>query len=161
MCGSSPSVRELHRENNHTISVLFLQYQEKGIRQLVLHKGKQWEGFVVTWLQHALCQGLSVEGVCGRVEQVAQDDGSIHDVPRWQNHRVSHQCVHQRVCYNKVTWFTGNAHMILPTKSKTTLTNTAFLRNIGFRSQAYLEDTNVLLILLIAVYIPRFKLHCK
>lgn len=34
---------------------------------------------------------------------MAQDDGSVHDVPRGQYHRVSHECVHQRVCYNKAT----------------------------------------------------------
>lgn len=54
-----------------------------------------------TWFQHALCERLPVEGVSGGVEQMPQDDGSVHDVPRGQNHGVGHECVHQRVC-NKV-----------------------------------------------------------
>lgn len=54
-----------------------------------------------TGLQHALCEWLSVEGISGGVKQVAQDDGSIHYVARRQNHGVSHQRVHQRVCCNK------------------------------------------------------------
>lgn len=33
---------------------------------------------------------------------MAQDDGSVHDVPRGQHHRVGHKCIHQRVCKNKV-----------------------------------------------------------
>lgn len=51
-----------------------------------------------TWLQHALCQRLPVEGVRGRVEQVPQDDGAVHDGARGQPHGVCHQGVHQRVC---------------------------------------------------------------
>lgn len=35
---------------------------------------------------------------------MAQDDGSVHDVARGQHHRVSHKCVHERVCYNKVAY---------------------------------------------------------
>lgn len=34
---------------------------------------------------------------------MAQDDGSVHDVPGRQHHRVSHKSVHQRVCCHKLT----------------------------------------------------------
>lgn len=53
-----------------------------------------------TRLQHALGERLSVEGVRWGVEEVAQDDGAVHDVARWQYHRISHQSVHQRVYYS-------------------------------------------------------------
>lgn len=33
---------------------------------------------------------------------MAQDDGSVHDVPGGQNHGVGHQSVHQGVCCHKV-----------------------------------------------------------
>lgn len=46
------------------------------------------------WFQHALCQRLSVEGVCGGVQQVPQDNGAVHDGARGQSHGVSHQGVH-------------------------------------------------------------------
>lgn len=46
------------------------------------------------WFQHALCQRLSVEGVCGGVEQVPQNDGAVHDGAGGQPHRVGHQGVH-------------------------------------------------------------------
>lgn len=57
---------------------------------------REW---TVTWLQHALRERLSVKRVGGRIEQVAQDDGSVHDVSGGQHHGVCHECVHQRVCW--------------------------------------------------------------
>lgn len=71
---------------------------------------KGHHGGVATWLQHALCEWLSVEGVSRGVEQVAQDDGTVHDVPRGQYHRVSHQCVHQRIYHNTDIHAVGLIH---------------------------------------------------
>lgn len=51
-----------------------------------------------TWFQHALSQHLAVEGVGGGVEQMPQDDRTVHDGTRGQSHGISHQGVHQRVC---------------------------------------------------------------
>lgn len=51
-----------------------------------------------TWLQHALSQHLAVEGVGGGVEQMPQDDRTVHDGARGQSHGIGHQGVHQRVC---------------------------------------------------------------
>lgn len=38
---------------------------------------------LLTRLQHALGEVLSVEGVSGGVEEVTQDDGTVHDAARW------------------------------------------------------------------------------
>lgn len=54
-----------------------------------------------TWFQHALGQRLPVEGVRGRVQQVPQNDGAVHDGARGQPHGVGHQGVHQRVCKDR------------------------------------------------------------
>lgn len=42
------------------------------------------------WFQHAFRQCLPIEGVCGGIQKVPEDDGSIHDGPRRQPDRVSH-----------------------------------------------------------------------
>lgn len=62
----------------------------------------------VTWLQHALRERLPVKRVGGGVEQVAQDDGSVHDVPGRQHHGVSHKGVHQGVCRHKLAENSGS-----------------------------------------------------
>ncbi len=58
---------------------------------------------VGTWFQHALGERLSVEGVSGRVQEVSQNDGSIHDVARGKLHGISHESVHQGVCLDRMS----------------------------------------------------------
>lgn len=55
-----------------------------------------WEGN-----QHVYCQLLSVERILVRVEEVSDDDGTIHDHPTGKSYWFCHQCVHQWVYREK------------------------------------------------------------
>lgn len=68
---------------------------------------------VVTWFQHALCERLSVEGVGGRVQEVSQNDGSVHDVARWKLHGISHKSVHQRICLGRTSLLFTNSNRLV------------------------------------------------
>lgn len=68
---------------------------------------------VGTWFQHALCERLSVEGVGGRVQEVSQNDGSVHDVARWKLHGISHKSVHQRICSGRTSLLFNNSNRLV------------------------------------------------
>lgn len=46
---------------------------------LVSHPGLDLLSKFWHWLQHVLCQRLTIEGIRGGVQQVPQDDGPVHD----------------------------------------------------------------------------------
>ena len=52
----------------------------------------------LTWFEFLLCEGLPIEGVCLGVEEMADDEGPVHNVAAGKLHWVLHQCVHQRIC---------------------------------------------------------------
>ena len=49
-------------------------------------------------LQHVHREMLTVERVLAGVEQVSNDDGTVHDHSTGQADGIGHQCVHYRVC---------------------------------------------------------------
>ena len=70
----------LKEENTTTGSVKFLEVIRHNTTEFHLNALLE----VVDGGQHVLRERLAVERIGRRVEQVAQDDGAVHDLAAWQ-----------------------------------------------------------------------------